>query len=508
MADERVVDRPASRATLGVNVSRRALIRFTGGVLAGAGASSVLAGNPAGAAKQASGSTWQGTITMFAQAYTPNSKLKNAIQLKAFQEVADEYQKAHRGITIKFIDEDLPEYLQTVRVKAAGRELWDIFWAQWGDLNGTLPQGIARDLAPEFKQPNPYIQSNTAWQDAMNQTVINETIAPNGAHYSVNGDYVGTAFFYNKTLFEKAGITTAPASWNDLLAANKKLTDAKITAAVGIPDYSWFQRHFLTDFYSQDYEKMAGCDKSPAMSPLDEAAAIKQGPLNTGDPRFMAWWPLFKRVADSWNQDYLSQPLSATGDKMMDDFVAGKGAMFYNGSWLPNQLKVRKVDFELGAFSFPVLDKDVTEYTTGINTAGAVGGPNAAYQYAMSTSKSNKTLEDADKEAAVLDWLRYIGTPQVIEKVVNELGSFAPTWPHTKPVAGLESFAEQANTELKVVWVGNSSPKLLDNMQRAFGLFLSGNSDIKAATTQVKKELDTAVADYGRTNKVDLSQCR
>ena len=104
--------------------------------------------------------TWQGTITVFSQAYTPNSTLPNADQLVAFQSIADEYQQLHPGITIQFIDEEILEYDTVLRTKAAAGELWDIFWAQWGNLNGNYPEGIAVDLTPYLDQPNPYIPGN------------------------------------------------------------------------------------------------------------------------------------------------------------------------------------------------------------------------------------------------------------------------------------------------------------------------------------------------------------
>lgn len=456
---------------------------------------------------QASQLAWKGTITMFAQAYTPNSKRENVVQLKAFQDAADAYQQQHPDIKIEFVDEDFPEYPQTVRVKASGGELWDVYWAQWGELNGTFPRGIAVDLTPYFQQPNPYIEGNQAWQDAMNPTVVAETVAPDGAHYNINGDYVGTAFFYNKELFAQAGITAAPTSWPEILDASEKLKAAGIPSTSGIPDYSWFQRHFLTDFYFNDYPSIAGCDETPAISALDEAAAIKQRILSTDDPRFMAWWPIFKQATDYWMQEYLNQALETSSMKMLQDFVAGKAAMFYSGSWTPNDLKVRNTPFEWGAFSFPVLTPDVTDYTTGADTSGSVGGPNAAYQYAMSTPQANKSMKDEAKAEAVLDWLRFIGTPGVIERVCNELGAFAPTWPGTTPGPGLETFAQQANTELKAVWVGNSSPKLGPNLQRIFGQYLAGDIDLDQATDQVQRELDTAAEDYARENNADLDTC-
>lgn len=449
--------------------------------------------------------SWEGTITFFAQAYTPNAR-EAENPLKEFQTFADEYMEMHPGIEIQFIDEEMPEYDTIIRTKAAAGELWDIFWAQWGNLNGNYPEGIAVDLTPFFKEPNPYIPGNSAWQEAMNETVVNQTIAPNGAHYNINGDFVGTAFFYNKALFEQAGITAAPDSWPALLEATKKLKDAGITPMGAFPSYGWFQRHFLTDFYSTDFATLEGFDKAPAISPLDEAVAMQKGLLSTKDPRFMAWWPIFKEFTDYWTPDYLTQTGEEAGEPSLQDFTGGRTAIYYSGSWTPNQLRDAGVEFEWSAFNFPKLSTDVTEHATGISTAGQVGGPNAAYQYAMSTPKANKTMEEEGKAEAVLDFLRFIGTPRVVEAVVNENGSFIPTWPDTSPKPGSEALVEQASEGLKSVWVGNSTPDLEPTIQRTFGLYLSGNITIEEATEQVQQAIDKAVEDYARTNNVNYEE--
>jgi raffinose/stachyose/melibiose transport system substrate-binding protein len=488
-------------------MTRRGLVQAGAAGVAGVAATAALSVSPVRQAL-AQGSGWQGEIVMFAQAYTPNSKLPDAVQLKAFQEVADEYQKTHPGVTIKFFDEDMPEYLQTVRVKAAGGELWDVFWGQVNELNGTLPRGIARDLAGDFAKPNPYIADVATWQDAMNKMVLAITSDPSGVRYNINGDYVGTAFFYNKALFDKAGITETPTSWAGILDVSKKLSDAGITVAEGFKDHSWFARHFLSDFYAKDFAKISGCDGSPGVSPQDQAAAVKSGLLSPKDRRYMGWWPVFKKFTDFWSQEFMSQERSAVEDQIRRNFASGKVAMMYNGSWLPNELKTTGYDFELDSFSFPILTKEDTEFAQGTDVSGVVGGPFAAYQYAMSTTDSNKTMKDAGKEAAVLDWLQYVGSPAVIEKVVNELGSFAPTWPGTKAAPGLETFVAQSNVELHAIETFSISPKLGPNLERIFGLYLSGNSDVSSTASQVQTELDMSVQDFERANpKVDLDTC-
>jgi len=488
---------------MSINLTRRNALKIGAGAVAG----TALAGTAATHAI-AQDSGWTGEITFYAQAYTPNSKLPNANQLVAFQDAADAYQAEHPGVTITFINEEFTDYLQTLRVKASGKELWDVFWVQGPTINGVLPKGIAVDLVPEFAEPNPYIEGNTAWSEVLNPTVQAYMTAPGGEIYVLNGDFVGTAFFFNKDLFTKAGITEAPTSWSEIMTAAQTLKDAGITPFAGEYYISWFGRHFWSDFYSADYELLTGCDGTQGQSPQDEAAAINAGILSTEDPRFLGWLPMWKAFTDLGSQEYVAQEPGVASENIVADFAAGKTAILYSGSWIPRNLQTMGIEFELDAFSFPLLTTEDTEFATGTDVSAVVGGPFAAYQYAVSTPESNTTMEEEGKAAVVLDFLRYIGTPEVVEAVVNELGSFAPTLVGTAPVAGLEAFAEQANQGLRVVNIGSSSASLDPNFQKNFGLYMAGNMDLDQTTQVIQSELDRAVQDYKTTNPdIDIESC-
>jgi len=136
-----------------------------------------------------------------------------------------------------------------------------------------------------------------------------------------------------------------------------------------------------------------------------------------------------------------------------------------------------------------------------------VGGPNADYQYAISTPKADKSMAQPGKTEAVLDWLRYIGTPTVLQQVVNEKGTYVPTWPGTKPKGGGNgTFAAEANQTLHVITIGNASAQEDPAIQKAFSLYLGGDLSIQQAKTQVQAALDAAANDFAKTNGVDLSK--
>lgn len=467
----------------------------------------LLLGALLGSAALAAPGSYRGTITMYVQEYTPNwPEVKSP--LKAFQQIADEYQKRYPGIKISFWTKPIPDNNQNIRVKAAAGELFDIYWAQTADLNSTLPRGVAVDLAPYFKQPNPYIPGNKAWRDVMNKQTLAESTSPSGAVYTLSADQVAYTIFYNRDLLSKAGVNKAPTTWAELLTAAKKLKAAGISVANEVPAYPWWSSHFLSDLYSKEYARLTGYDGAPGQSPLDEAVAIYQGLLSPKDPRFMSWWPTFKQFTDTWNKDYLNADLGKNYD-LYQDFAGGKAAMFYEGSYMTRWLQDAGVKFKLGSFNFPRLGSKDLRFATGVNTANAYSGI-GSFQYAVSTRQANTTMTP-EKLAAVVDWMRFFGTPKNVQRIVGENGSYVPTWPATSPkfASNFDSAALSAQIKLpdRSIQVANATPNLgWVDMQRVFGLYLAGNITLDQARAQVQTVLDRAAQEYARKNKIDLAK--
>jgi len=451
---------------------------------------------------------WKGTITMYVQDYTPNvAGVKRP--LKAFQQIADEYTKKYPGIKITFSKTPVPDNDTMVRVKAAAGELFDIYWAQVASLNSTLPKGVAVNLAPTLEQPNPYIPGNKAWKSAVNARVLAESTAPNGAIYALSGDVVAFTPFYNAAQFKKAGIAKAPTSWTELLEASKKLKAAGLGVMTAVPAYPWWSRHFQSDLYSNDYARISGFDGQPGISALDEAVAIQKGILSPKDERFMSWWPVFKQFTDYWDKDYLTLAPEKNYDAFQT-FVGGKEALLYEGSYKTREMQDAGIQFPVGAFNFPKLSKKESKYATGVNTANVTGGT-GSFQFAVSSTVSNKSMSEPGKLEAVLDWMKFFGTPKNVQRIVGEGGTYVPTWPGTTPKFDKQydsaALSAQIGLPYRSIGVGDSAPNLgWGDMQRIFGLYLSGNLTYEAAKAQVQQTLDRAAADYARKNKVDFSK--
>lgn len=411
---------------------------------------------PTAATTQVPKLSWKGTITFYAQSYTPaqpgKKYPKGSTQLHEFQILANQFEHLYPGIHIRFIRGNFQSTNQQVVTKAAAGTMYDIYWNQVLAFNTEFPKGIVYNLAPYFQKPNPYIPGNKRWIDVMNPNLTAVTRAADGQIYEVNGDYLGVEFFYNKTLFKKAGITGPPKTWAALMGDVKRLKAHGIIPGASIPTYDWWVWACLGNYLGlPTLKEISSFSKQPGVTEYDNAIAYAKGILNPAkNPRIMAWWPVAKQLYKYFDPNVTVIPWNAVPTGAATDqtlFAAGKVAMVFEGTWLPNTVKASnngKTPFPIGSFPFPSL-KGTSKYATSYNTAGDIGGPQAAYQFAISTPRADQSMSQPGKFQAVLDWLRFIATPQHDQAVVNELGSFAPTFKGTTPVPALKSVQSDFN---------------------------------------------------------------
>ena len=460
---------------------------------------------------------WKGTITMFAQAYTPhvpgltlpygtgNSKLT------MFEAAAKSFEKLYPGIHIKFVypaaaNTGNPQWYET---RAAAGQLPDVLWSPYVNNNNVLPHGIFTNLAPYFRQPNPYISGNKAWQDVMNPNVLKMVQAPNGSQYQVDGDWVGTSFYYNKDMFAKAGIRSTPKTWGQLIQDVKTLQAHHIVPGANIPNYGWYSRLFLGNYLGQStLQKLASYTphSSGVITSYDEVMGYHAGILNPAtNPRIMAWWPVMKELYNYWDKNVtnvsaINPPTGAPSGE--STFAAGKIAMTYQGSWTPNTLQgPPPVKFHYGSFNFPSL-KGSSPYATNLDSSGAVGGPSAAFSYSIPTQRADSTMTSA-KFQAVLDWVRFFSTPHWDQAIVNQLGSFVPTFKGTKPLPVNASLAAQIQKPFYVCFgFSDLSPEASNRITQLFQEYVSGHISFSLAKQQYDSIVQQAVQQYVITNHV------
>ena len=462
--------------------------------------------------------TWTGTITMGAQSYTPSVPGVNlapgSAKLKAFGQIADDFTKLYPGITIKFLGSEYKYDPDQMKTAAAGGQLPDVWWQQYALVNSTFPKGVATNLLDFASNPNPFVKDNKAFIDEFSPQVLSSVKPDSNTLYTNDGDYVGTAFFYNKEMFSDAGITDIPKTYQELLDDLQKLKDKGHTPSA-LPGYSyghsWLCRLFLPNFLGEDVcKKMAAYDGVDAgISYADEAVAYKKGILDARqNPKVLAWWPYAKEFFSFCDPTITAQPANPpTGAPNPEKLMAAKKvAVIYDGTWAPTSIKAAGGTIEIGSFAWPSL-KGIDQYATDLDTSACVGGPSAAWQYNMSTARSDSTLKEKGKMDAVIAWMQFFSTPERNSAVCNEFGSFLPTFVGSTPAPEMSSLAEIINQPIYGTTAGQYfTTESADQISKLFQQYVLNQVDMNTVQTKYPQIIDKGFNDYIKAHPIDFSK--
>ena len=194
-------------------------------------------------------------------------------------------------------------------------------------------------------------------------------------------------FWYNKSLFNKAGITAAPTTWDELNADVDKLKAAGIEPiSVGAGD-KWPAAHYWYYFSLRECSKDVLTDAVKTLK-FTDACFVKAGE------------DLQKVIATKpFNKGFLSTP-AQTGPTSASGLLAtGKVAMEMQGHWEPGVMQGLTADKkglgdDLGWFPFP-------------SVSGGAGDPAAT----LGGGDAWAVSQDAPKEA--VDFVNYLLSDEV-----------------------------------------------------------------------------------------------
>ena len=313
----------------------------------------------------------------------------NAAQKAIWDQIAKDYNGEHKGVTVEF------KYLENEAFKAklptmlqADESRPDLFYS-WG---GGVMQ--AQDKAGFLKD---ITKDAASWESDLSPTAVDA--------FKVDGKVVGVpfemgevVFYYNKKLFEKAGVKAEDIkSWDDLLAAVKTLKAAGITPFVVGAGDKW-PMHF---YYSYLVMRIGGEDA------LADAKAGKDGGFKNAT--FVEAGKRLHELAalEPFQPGYLSTSHAQSAGIFGD----GKAAMDLMGQWLlgmqgPNATNGKGLAPEdIGILSFPVIEGGKGKAT---DTLGGINGwlvsksaPSEAVDFLKFFSQEKYAKEAAAKAAYI-----------------------------------------------------------------------------------------------------------
>jgi raffinose/stachyose/melibiose transport system substrate-binding protein len=511
-------------------VGRRELLQQAGRI-AGAGVAlpyvfSLTGNQPALAYHRASSSAlpkFQGQISFYAQAYTPQHATKsNPHPPTKFFEVAARYEKMHPNIKIKFLPTNLggTNYPGWVTTEAAGGTLPDITWNQWGQVNtGYYPKGIYVNLKPYLLRPNPYVPGNKRWIDLFNPRIMQEITSPlDGGIYAVDGDYVGTAIYYVRDHFQKIGVKKLPHTWKDFMAIHEQLKRHGFTpfgfdlSSDGLLP-AWWDRKMLVAFFEPRLSEFDVDHNQYYATILDYAVGVKKGLFSMKNPAFQEVWKLLKDWSRYWAPGATTINMNAPGQvtsgvSAVQLFMQGKVSMLWDGTWLIPTLDALGFKGQYGVFTLPIVTKETTPFSNNINYQGVVGGPNAAFQYFVASPHADHTMTPA-RLAWCIDWLQYISTPDNAGSIINDLGAFIPTVKGARVVSStVRSLIPtwRVPTSIEGPFSAAPTPQSLSQGVRLLQEYIQGSVDWSGFSSEFESIIQQSVDQWAAKNHVDLNK--
>ncbi len=242
----------------------------------------------------------------------------------------------------------------------------------------------------ELVLPVDDVYQQEGWTTAYPEGILAVSKGNDGKYYFVPTNYYWWAIYYRKSLFQKAGIETPPATFDELLAAVDKLKAAEITPiAIGTkapwPAAAWF-----------DYLNMRTNGPEFHVQLTDGKAAYNSPEVKE---TFANWRKLLDAGA------FIDQPEALEWQDAVTPMYQGKAAMYLMGQFI-NDSYPDDGEEDLDFFRFPTI------------TAGVKIGEDAPTDGFFAAAKA-KNVEPAKQ------FLAYVGGKDSQEKVATQLGRIA-----------------------------------------------------------------------------------
>ncbi len=144
-------------------------------------------------------------------------------QAAYWQSLADAYTAEHPNVTIEITILENNAFKERLVTVMQANDPPDLFQS-WGGgvLWAFADAGLVRNIAPELEGE---------WKDSFSAQAALELYGQNGEYYGVPWTWGAVGMFYNRALFEQAGLDpdSPPTTWTEFLETVQTLKDAGIT---------------------------------------------------------------------------------------------------------------------------------------------------------------------------------------------------------------------------------------------------------------------------------------
>lgn len=325
-----------------------------------------------------SGSSSQGqTVTLHYGLWDKN-------QVPAMQEIITNFEKIHPNIKVTIDLTPNTQYWTKLETAATGGSAPDVFWMNGPHFIEYASNGIISPIDDQIKADNVDLSNYPS--------ALVSLYTYNGKHYALPKDFDTVGLWYNKTLFDAAGVKYPDATWTwaTLQDAAKKLSNP----AKGI--WGIAAQQASQEGYYNTIPQNGGFVISP-----DHKTSGYDNPNTIGGLQF--WLDMIK----NGSSPTMAQMTDTTPLSM---FESGKVAMIYAGSW-------NAIEFAQNAYT---KDKvDVTVLPMGKTRATVIHG------------LGNVIFANSPHQQEAWEFVKYLGSKDAAE-IQAKTGTVIPAYNGTQ----------------------------------------------------------------------------
>jgi multiple sugar transport system substrate-binding protein len=347
------------------------------------------------------------SATLFSSAFageiTINSDHSDPVPKKAMEELIADFQKANPDVTVKWNNFDHEGFKSAIRNFLTADAPDVVAWYAGNRMEPFVKAGLFEDVTD--------VWTANGLEEQLKSASPSMTI--DGKKWGVPYTYYQWGIYYRKDIFQQQSITP-PKTWDELVAASKKLKDAGITPfTIGTkalwPTAGWF-----------DYLDLR-------INGYDFHMELTSGKVPYTDPRVKA---VFEKWAELVKPGYFIENHAAIDwQDAVPQLVQGKAAMYLMGNFAVATFKNGGLKEEqIGFLPFP-------EITAGLPVAEEA--PTDTFHI----PKGAKNKDDAKK------FLAYVASPEAQSKMNATLGQLPVNNKAEKPtdpflLAGFEMLSK------------------------------------------------------------------
>jgi multiple sugar transport system substrate-binding protein len=365
----------------------------------------------------------------------------NPSEQKLLEQTLEDFEASHPDIDVK-LEVISEQYMDVMKTRLIGGEGPDVFYLDAFEAPALIETGVVEPL-------DEFVTEEFDVED-FEQPML-EAFQVDGKTYGFPKDYSTLALFYNKKMFEEAGVEV-PQTWEEFQSVSEKLTSGDVYGFGVAPELA--RLYYIAESLGGD--------------------VVKDGKANFASPEVVeALQPIIDQRNDAKTSAQPSEVGATWGAEM---FGQGKAAMVIEGNWAIPFLADTFPDVEYGTAEVPTIngEKGTMAYTVA---------------YVMNAA--------SEKKEASWELLSYLTGKEGMETWTSK-GFALPTRKSVAEKLGYDQDelrgALVAGAPYATVWSeGTNLPIVVNNFNNQFVSAFLGDRPLDEALEEAQKQANSEI---------------